>query len=58
MQSMYYDKRSSRVVVQPVITERTVVNDMKGQVSRNSLLMSLGNGFNISNIFYERGSHS
>jgi hypothetical protein len=21
-------------------------------------LMSLGNGFNISNIFYERGSHS
>jgi len=58
MQSMYYDKRSSRVVVQPVITERTVVNDMKGQVSRNSLLMSLGNGFNLSNIFYERGSHS
>ena len=58
MQSMYYDKRSSRVVVQPVITERTVVNDMKGQVSRNSLLMSLGNGFNISNIFYERGSHA
>ena len=58
MESMYYDKRSSRVVVQPVITERTVVNDMKGQVSRNSLLMSLGNGFNLSNIFYERGSHS
>jgi len=58
MQSMYYDKKSSRVVVQPVITQRTVVKDMKGEVSRNSLLMSLGNGLNISNIFYERGSHA